>query len=267
MAQSTFQTKCNPYGNFGTKTQFDSKCPSPTGTSKPNTGSFAQDTAKSNFCADSGVAQITITDLASLERAISSDPDYGSWKPGKEPPTRTAFTSLKGPFHEGQQVHLTAYILKAEAADTDSGETVNCQMGTDGSKARTQVGSQQARLYNDIHVALVGPGVTDECQSVTAEITPHYRNAQWTAALFNVKLKGQLVRITGQLMYDTSHKPCQVSGEEPPRRQSSWEIHPVYQVEVCLADDKKGGCKTSFEALNQYLSSSSPSKKTPQARQ
>ena len=27
-AQDTFQTKCNPSGNFGTKTQFDSKCPS-----------------------------------------------------------------------------------------------------------------------------------------------------------------------------------------------------------------------------------------------
>ena len=253
-AQDTFQPKCNPDGNFGTKTQFDTTCSSATGTSKPNTGSFAQDKTKNNFCSGSDISQIHIIDLKTLENAISGNPQYASWKVGKEPPSRTPFTSLKGAFHEGQQVQLTAYIYEAEAADTDSGETVNCQMGTE-SGALHQVSSEQAKQFNDIHIALVtAPDVTDECQSVTAEITPHYRNSGWTETVFNGKLKGKLVRVTGQLMYDASHKPCTTTAQEPPRRQSAWEIHPVYQVEVCSTDDGLGGCEASFVTLNQFLS-------------
>jgi hypothetical protein len=43
------------------------------------------------------------------------------------------------------------------------------------------------------------------------------------------------VRVTGQLFFDASHKLCTngkaVGGN--PARQSAWEIHPVYQADVC----------------------------------
>ena len=46
------------------------------------------------------------------------------------------------------------------------------------------------------------------------------------------------VRVTGQLFFDSSHVPC-AGGKEVrtnPRRFSLWEIHPIYQFEVCTAD-------------------------------
>jgi hypothetical protein len=46
------------------------------------------------------------------------------------------------------------------------------------------------------------------------------------------------VRLTGPLFYDASHKPCilnsagKVIRRESPARQTIWEIHPVYSIEV-----------------------------------
>lgn len=43
--------------------------------------------------------------------------------------------------------------------------------------------------------------------------------------------------MTGQLFYDASHRPC--AGTPPhaaqsaPARVSSWEIHPIYRIDVC----------------------------------
>jgi hypothetical protein len=52
-----------------------------------------------------------------------------------------------------------------------------------------------------------------------------------------------LARITGQLYFDSSHVPC-ANGQHVrsnPKRNSLWEIHPVYKFEVCTADcDGKG---------------------------
>ena len=45
------------------------------------------------------------------------------------------------------------------------------------------------------------------------------------------------LRLTGQLFYDASHKPCVFSGgkiveRHSPERRSIWEIHPIYRIEV-----------------------------------
>jgi hypothetical protein len=76
---------------------------------------------------------------------------------------------------------------------------------------------------------------------VTAEISPHFRPASWdrfdvnpktTQAAHGLPLKRVKVRISGQLFFDASHKPC-INGEgRAPRRRSIWEIHPVYAIDV-----------------------------------
>jgi hypothetical protein len=50
------------------------------------------------------------------------------------------------------------------------------------------------------------------------------------------RLKSLPYRVTGQLFFDASHKvcPCGTSNCSPVRA-SLWEIHPVYNVEVCKA--------------------------------
>src|SRR6185295_4882845 len=40
------------------------------------------------------------------------------------------------------------------------------------------------------------------------------------------------LRVTGQMFFDGSHRPC-VGEEGRPRRISVWEIHPVYGIDVC----------------------------------
>jgi hypothetical protein len=67
-------------------------------------------------------------------------------------------------------------------------------------------------------------------------MTPHHRPASWTPANVNsVADKHLLVRVTGQLMFDSSHTPCgggvPVHGD--PSRASLWEVHPIYKFEIC----------------------------------
>ena len=70
------------------------------------------------------------------------------------------------------------------------------------------------------------------------------------------------VRITGHLSFEASHLLC--DGLEPrkghPRRVSDWEIHPVYDIEVCrnkslrsctITNDAKWISLADFEA--EYL--------------
>lgn len=257
--KNEFKPNGNPFNNFGTANlPFDSNCTSQSGDAKSNTGSFAQDVVKNNFSASEPAKNITVIELVSLESEIAKNKDYQSWGSGKEPLSRDAFHNLKAGFDEGQMVTLTAYIFEAHAADTDSGETVNCQFGTK-STHNPVTNATLAASDNDVHIALVvAPSETNECQSVTAEVSPHFRPAPWAATAFNGRLKGKLVRLTGQLMYDASHKPCAASGQQPPKRQSSWEIHPVYQVEVCPKDDGKGTCTSEFESVSQFAGKPAP---------
>jgi hypothetical protein len=136
--------------------------------------------------------------------------------------------------HEGTLVHTVAFLLHGAYSDTTTGESVNCY--TPGSAT------------NDIHLALMPAKPTaaaDECQSFTAEITPHYRPADWLilSTLHKTKTKSnqQMIaasdldrplRITGQMFFDGSHRPCK-NGSGSPQRIAVWEIHPVYAIDVC----------------------------------
>jgi hypothetical protein len=70
------------------------------------------------------------------------------------------------------------------------------------------------------------------------------------------------MRFTGQLMFDAEHKPCRGAKAENPKRQSVWEVHPVYAIDVCTAE-KPEQCDAASEKLwmplDQWLSAKTKS--------
>jgi hypothetical protein len=161
-----------------------------------------------------------------------------------------------------------AYLLEGHFGGD---ETVNCH-ATD-------------RQDVDIHLALVTqkPSTMDltdynsECQSVTAELIPHFRPIDWdilgrmTGSGTGKKLTGaqpkiededlkRPLRFRGQLMFDASHKICGPGGRSGgnPARKAGWEIHPVYSIDVC-ENTTLAACKIDQEnhwtPLNKWLKS------------
>ena len=179
---------------------------------------------------------------------------------GKYPEDRTLLQNLikvHGKLvGEGTIVMLKAYVFRAQYANTKFSKL------SDGSTARGEaVNCDNPDLdWNDIHIALSASIARDqdECTTVTAEISPHYRPALWSRFhdgqnqgvedLVPGLLKGRvlkqpkrgralMVRLTGPLFYDASHQPCVFSGgkiieRHSPERRSIWEIHPIYRVQV-----------------------------------
>jgi hypothetical protein len=252
-AQDQFKPNGNPFHYFETATDFDSSCTSADGNAKPDSGGAAQNEVKNNLAAKGPVKEITIKDLAFLETETAKNKDYESWSGLHPPKTRKPFQKMNFDLKEGRLVQITAYIYEAHTADLSSGESVNCGIGT-SKRAKHKVKKPEAEESNDIHIALVETKeeTTEEdaeCESVTAEVIPHFRPAVWDESLFKSTLQGKLVRLTGQLMYDSAHKPCSEDEEASPARQSSWEIHPIYKVEKCTEDDGKGNCTGEWKEV------------------
>lgn len=198
-------------------------------------GSHAQNKVKNRFCAPSGnqtPETITPQDLTNLQQR--ADEQHIPAGQGAEPEDRTPLTRLG----EGKLVRMAAFLLEAHHADLGSGESVNCNL-------KTEAG-------NDVHMAFGASPDTQECDSVTAEISPHFRPASWDEiGKFEVfdratrkyrtnpstadRLQEHEYRITGQLFFDASHEPCPCGTSCAPSRASSWEIHPVYALDVCKA--------------------------------
>jgi hypothetical protein len=216
--KAAFPMKCHPFQSIEVKHPIDSTC----GISgKGTAGSALQNQTKNNFCAGQTYQPITQQDLLSKQQKVSALPNYLKWSGEDMPTSRADFVSLG----EGTGVQFVGYIFEAHYADLSSGESVNCEVKDD-------------EASNDIHIALVPTtGLTDECQSNSAEMIPHYRPASWTVANLEKVGKTTLVRVSGQLMYDADHKICGEQGFSPkdnPHRMSGWEIHPVYAFDVCV---------------------------------
>ena len=204
------------------------------GNAADNTPEGLQNKAKNNFCATAPAATVTPAILLSLQKAAeAAHVSFGSH--GALPSDRGALQagfSVDGKtYKEGQQVQLAAFFIETHPADLSSGESVNCDVKKDP-------------LGNDVHMALGAAYGADECTSVTAELSPHFRPGAWKV-IAGIKAKDKTsspaaitqfpIRVTGQLFFDASHELCkggaEVSGN--PARQSAWEIHPVYKVDVC----------------------------------
>ena len=235
--QEKFPMTCHPFQTIEMQHPIDSSC-GLNGDGKG--GSALQNQTKNNFCAGNSYQPITQSDLLSKQQKVAALPGYSDWSPENMPSSRADFISLG----EGTAVQFVGYVLEAHYADLTSGESVNCYVKDD-------------EASNDIHIALVpATGLTDECQSNSAEMTPHYRPAAWTVANLEKVGHTTLVRVSGQLMYDADHKICGEQGfvaHDNPSRMSGWEIHPVYAFDVCVKQ-AEGSC-SEWQALSDWAAS------------
>jgi hypothetical protein len=184
--------------------------------------------------------RITFDHLIGLQDKVDNDGTIAFGDSGAEDPgPQVDRTKLQG-MGEGKLVVLKGFV---KIARQEGGESVNC--GKD---------IKSLPRNHDIHISIVEKRTeANECNSVVVEMTPHHRPAEWTAAnvLKLSHFKGP-VRVTGQLMFDSSHIPC--DGGEPvgtnPKRVSLWEVHPIYKFEVCTADCSGEG---TWEDLADWL--------------
>lgn len=255
------QLKELPFARIAEMHEIDRRCPA-TGKEDGNVYHYAQNAAKNNFAAVGIPIALTVSDFTRLQQASQEQIDSGKIVlQGKYPEDRKRLQSLikvHGKLvGEGTMVTLRAYVFRAQYANTKFSKL------SDGSPARGEaVDCDNPELdWNDIHIALSSSANRnlDECLTVTAEISPHYRPAAWSRfhdglnegveALVSGLLKRRVldrmenedralyVRLTGPLFYDASHRPCVFSGgkvteRHSPERRSIWEIHPIYRIEV-----------------------------------
>lgn len=217
----------------------------PDGNAASNSSHSMQNDAKNNFCAGGPPVNLTFQDFRQLMQEAAARVTYGS--DSKLPIDRSllrAFPSSAGTVGEGSVVRLAAFVLEGHYSNLGKGESVNCKKGDKAS--------------NDIHIVLEErANDTTPCDSVTAEMSPHWRPDLWDPSILNqygIKENPtgpRLFRFTGQLFFDASHSPCSGGKGANPQRSSLWEIHPVYQVEVCA--DASNGCTVDNDANWQSL--------------
>jgi hypothetical protein len=184
--------------------------------------------AKNNFCSTSDPVVLAFGDFGELQKkAAAAHITFGS--DSKLPKDRSALSSLAldsgVTVGEGDVVRLAAYVIDAHYSNVSSGESVNCK--TKGDE------------WNDIHIVLGTQPDADACESITAEMSPHFRPEIWTPSTLN-NLAGRPLRFAGQLFFDASHRPCEGGSTASPPRRSLFEIHPVYAVDVCKTKPAAG---------------------------
>lgn len=210
-----------------------------TGHTVPNKAKQLQAAAKNNFCADpSDPILMHFDDFTRLED--STDPATVDLKTSRDDLKVVEDVRVHGnDVGEGAVVRLVARMRVAHISDcrkpkagSKGGEAVNCNvLGMDA---------------NDIHIVLMpldAKDDTSECESLTAEMIPHFRPAAWDQLDMKTPTANP-VRVTGQLFYDDAHRACK-DGKGSPARRTVWEIHPTYQLDVC-----KGTTETACDSAN-----------------
>jgi hypothetical protein len=162
-AQSSFPDHCPnqspiPFAAIELKHPIDLTC-GIDGLPTASANSHLQNVVKNNLCATSPTGQPeTFTPQMLIDLQANTHVSSGF---GQEPSDRKPLQDLG----EGKLIRMKAFLLEAHHADLGSGESVNCKGPTEES--------------NDVHIAFGPQAGTQECDSVTAEITPHYRPASW----------------------------------------------------------------------------------------
>jgi len=238
---SSFKPPCKlPFASISTKQAIDSKC-GISGSPKNTAALAAQDSAKDNFCASGSAILLQFNIYAPLQSAAENVLGGADYEPPASRATLHNLYTLNGSsIGEGTLVSIVGYVESAHYSDVDDGESVNCELEGDAN--------------NDIHIPIVTTAGADECASVTAEISPHYRPSVWTPS--NVNRPTVPVRFTGQLLFDAEHRPCRGTTVEEPKRQSVWEVHPVYAIDVCtaaMASECEGNNDKVWTPLDSWL--------------
>lgn len=204
----------------------------------------AQNSAKNDFCSTGDPQPISFEDFKNLQAQVADSPNI-NWGDKNTSTRAKGPTSDRTPLQqlgEGNLVVLRGFVLIARQ---EGAESVNC-----GKNVPNQAG------YHDIHISVVpSANETDECNSVVVEMSPHHRPAEWTAAnVMKLANAHTPVRVTGHLFFDSSHVPCSGGEGAPgnPRRFSLWEIHPIYQLEVCTGNCDGDG---TWVALSDWVNS------------
>ena len=236
----------------------DSSCgPAGSASSAPQS---AQNEAKNNFCASGSPVNLTFANFAQLQQAAESAgiPFGGTNLPSDRGPLHNILSlGSQGRVGEGSVVRLAAFVMTAHYSNVSKGESVNC--GIPGNE------------NNDIHIVLGQSAVPEgaklteaqECASVTAEISPHFRPDVWSPDSLNHN-NAHMFRFTGQLFFDAAHRPCVGGTGANPKRVAIWEVHPVYAVDICV--DPGNHCSADSEAnwvpLSDFVGSPEPSNET-----
>jgi hypothetical protein len=214
----------------------------------PSAQKKLENAAKNNLWVTGTPTPLEFADFTTLQTAVGNKPNLTS--------SRKIVQTLRNVTHgkagEGTLVQLVAHVRDAHISDClapapprtgEFGEAVNCDF----------IGVQA----NDFHITLMPTTEPDgnECDSVTAEIIPHFRPDAWQM-LDQRTPTDNIVRLTGTLFFDNSHQPCTAqkqpaSAGDPPRR-SVWEIHPVYALDVCTAASTAQCTATNTAAWTPY---------------
>jgi hypothetical protein len=251
--QKPFEAGCDlPYQAIAEKHDvIDDSCPiDGSGRTKPLSDvKIAEDRAKNSFCVTGSPVLIRYSTFLALGRQTADTKESElEDRQGKLANLVTVGGKKVG---EGSLVRFVGFVVHAQYSDVKRGnsskygEAVNCYRPSDEE--------------NDIHIMLGRTTDEDPCGTVTAEMSPHYRPLTWTPE--NVMAAGKHpVRITGQMFFDSSHKPCTAGKRARPPRASVWEIHPVYSIEVCQ-NTSLAACsatsKTAWVLLNEWSNADS----------
>lgn len=215
IAQTPFKPGCNlPFKEIRVIHTIDKTCPIQGSAIKINKeANLKQNKAKNNFCATGDAKQMKTQDFIDKhQKVIDAGISFGT--AASVPLDRSELEKMG----EGTLVYFIGYIKHAKYSGPKVGEAVNCK----------KKGDENA----DIHIDLIEKkNETDGCMRLTAEMSPHFRPESWNTDNLNEIADRQLkVKITGHLLFDASHGAC-TDGEDG-YRASSWEIHPVYKIEV-----------------------------------
>jgi hypothetical protein len=241
-----FPQQCNPFGSGFVSHPIDNAC----GLSGDATeaGDQAQDKMKNNLCASGTPQELTFAELGKLQQGVDeSHLRYGNRHIHHNlPPTpvdrQNFFQKEKANgFAEGDPVLFVGFIVETKAGNPES---VNCHCS--------------GASFNDIHIQLAdhplhlrkAPANSTPAEKVqiatrnnrklclnsfTAELIPHFRPAAFGRVSLNKLKDKKVVKVSGQLFFDAAHHPCKRDkpGRGDPARVASWEIHPVYDIQVC----------------------------------
>lgn len=230
-----FTPVCSNASFPGTATDSDGQC----GLDGSGTAAEArQNEAKNDFCAAGNPEPISVDQLINLQNRVANNRgiNFGDENTATR---RKGPTTNRGPLKqmgEGNLVVFRGYVLNARQ---EGPESVNCGRNVPNEPA-----------FHDIHISLADQPRADECSGFVAEMIPHHRPGAWTAeSVLKLKTASILVRVTGQLMFDSSHVPCEAGlrVRSNPSRASLWEIHPIYKFEVCTADCQGAGQWVSLD--------------------
>ena len=200
------------------------------------TAELMQNFQKTNLCSSDGSpAEVSAQDLKKLQDLVNAIPNFkygNSHAHGFGPPLDRGPLKHMDPVNnkdlqEGVVVRYTGFMVEehySPRSPSDSGESVNCG-ATDHPNVDIHIalGSRRERLPKSANV-------TDKerilCPTITAEMIPHFRPDDWEFEQLEI-ISDRQVRVTGQLFFDGSHKPCgdPHRATSDPKRISSWEIH------------------------------------------